>query len=67
MGATQVGPGPLLTTEDVARLLGVSEKLIHNWRYEGRGPRFVKLGHRTVRYRPEDVDSWIERQARRPA
>ena len=43
----------LLTTEDVARLLGCSPAAVRKWRSQGR-LRAVKLG-RLVRYRGEDV------------
>lgn len=43
----------LLTTQDVARLLGCSPAAVRRWRAQGR-LRAVKLG-RLVRYRGEDV------------
>lgn len=55
----------LLTTEEVAELLGVAPGTVENWRYKQEGPRFVKLGykrHSPVRYRPEDVQAFIEAQ-----
>lgn len=67
MGTDKATAGPLLTTEDVARRLGVSVKLINSWRHEGKGPEYIRFGHRTVRYRPEAVDAFIKRHARRPA
>jgi predicted DNA-binding transcriptional regulator AlpA len=29
------------------------------WRGTGDGPRFVRLGHRTIRYRLADVEAFI--------
>lgn len=55
----------LLTTEDVAEILGVAPGTVENWRYKQEGPRFVKLGnkrHSPVRYRPEDVQAFIDAQ-----
>ena len=52
-------PAQLLTPEDVSNLLGVPIGTLANWRYLGRGPLFVRLG-RHVRYRSEDLDTWIE-------
>lgn len=46
----------LLWPDEVAGVLGVPA----NWRYQGRGPAFVKVG-RHVRYRRRDVDAWIDR------
>lgn len=49
----------LLTPEDVAAQLGVSRKALERWRCTGDGPRFVRLGHKTVRYRMEDVETFV--------
>jgi excisionase family DNA binding protein len=46
-----------------AFLGGVPVGTLANWRYQGRGPRFVKVG-RHVRYRRSDVEAWLERNAR---
>ena len=44
----------LLTTEDVAKLLGCSEAAVRKWRSQGR-LKAVKLG-RLVRFRAQDVE-----------
>lgn len=49
----------LLWPEEVAEVLGVPVGTLANWRYQGRGPAFVKVG-RHVRYRRSDVAGWIE-------
>ena len=43
----------------VARQLACEVKTLQAWRCRGGGPPFVKIG-RLVRYRPEDVEQWIE-------
>jgi hypothetical protein len=48
----------LLTEEDVAQQLHVSVASVRRWRLEKRGPLFIKVGC-LVRYRPEDVESWL--------
>ena len=35
----------------------VTRKTLANWRYEGRGPLFVKIGN-LVLYRRVDVEAW---------
>lgn len=50
----------LLWPDEVAELLGVPVGTLANWRYQGRGPAFAKVG-RHVRYRRRDVDAWIDR------
>ena len=54
--------GRLLTPDDVAELLGVPRATLRQWRYKGIGPRGVRVG-KYVRYRPEDIDAWVEHQA----
>jgi len=49
----------LLWPEQVAEMLGLPTGTLANWRYQGRGPAFVKIG-RHVRYRRSDVAEWIE-------
>jgi excisionase family DNA binding protein len=56
--------GRLLTPREVADLLRVSLDHLKGWRCSGTGPRFVRLGHRTVRYDEASVEQWLrERQA----
>jgi len=47
-----------LNETQAAELLGVSVRTLQAWRVRGGGPVFVKLG-RSVRYRPDDLESWI--------
>jgi predicted DNA-binding transcriptional regulator AlpA len=55
---SSAGPA-LLLPQDVAEQLGVSRKALERWRCTGEGPRFVRLGHKTVRYRLEDIEAFI--------
>jgi hypothetical protein len=54
----------LLTEDETASILKVSPGTLRNRRCEGRGPPFVKLGS-TVRYRPVDLQDYIESCLRR--
>jgi excisionase family DNA binding protein len=54
---------PLLTPTEVAKELGLPPRTVEQWRYRNLGPRYVKVG-RHVRYRPADIDVWIEQQVR---
>ncbi|GIU75777.1 MAG: hypothetical protein KatS3mg004_2864 [Bryobacteraceae bacterium] len=49
----------LLNERQVADSCAISVLTLRKWRGEGRGPRYVKIGT-LVRYRPEDVDAWIQ-------
>lgn len=50
----------LLDERQLAALLRVSVSTLRNWRVGRRGPPFVKLGLRAVRYRVADVERFIE-------
>lgn len=51
----------LLGPDEVATYLGTTAAALAQMRYRGVGPRFIKLGARSVRYRASDVDLWLER------
>ncbi|MEM8575730.1 MAG: helix-turn-helix domain-containing protein [Pseudomonadota bacterium] len=53
-------PSDLLTCAEVAELVGLSVNTLKVHRREGTGPKHVRLGHRTVRYRRGDVDAWVQ-------
>lgn len=48
-----------LTTRQAADYLGLKETTLEQWRWSGRGPRFVKLG-RVCRYRLADLEAFVE-------
>ncbi|MDA5193883.1 helix-turn-helix transcriptional regulator [Govanella unica] len=50
----------LLNEKEAAILLGFTIRALQNWRVRGGGPRFVKVSARSVRYRPDDLQQWIE-------
>ena len=54
----------LLTEQDISRDYGIALATLRGWRFRGGGPSFFKLG-RSVRYRAEDVDAFLEAQRRR--
>lgn len=48
----------LMTPRELSAYLGVPSATLANWRYQGYGPPFVKVG-RQVRYRIDDLDRWL--------
>ncbi|HVN38494.1 MAG TPA: helix-turn-helix domain-containing protein [Myxococcota bacterium] len=58
-------PVALLTPDEVARRLRVSPRTVKDWRGEGCGPPFIKLG-RLVRYSVVDLNAWLEMNVRLP-
>ena len=54
--------GRLLTTEEVAAILGVTPGYVKQLRYTNKGPAFIRIG-RAIRYAPGDVTAYA-RQVR---
>lgn len=54
----------LLTPKDLANRWSVSLHTLSQWRWNGKGPLFVKLGSR-VMYRIQDVEYFEEQKLRR--
>jgi len=48
----------------VAEWLDTTTGALAQQRYMGKGPKFVKIGGRSVRYMEADVLAWIEVQTR---
>jgi len=62
----------LLRTMAAAEHLTLAPSTLERFRQQGRGPRFVRLGGRAIRYRFEDLEAWIDdpdtnETGRRPA
>ena len=50
---------PLFDGPALAELLGLPERTPEQWRYLGRGPKFMRVG-RHIRYRESDVLEWMK-------
>lgn len=58
----------MMTTEELAERWRMAVKSISNWRVQGRGPRWIKLGdgrNGKVLYRLEDIEAFEIEAARR--
>jgi helix-turn-helix protein len=56
-----------LTTRQLGALILKSTITLEEWRREGRGPAYVKLGAgrgARILYRRSDVDAWLQAQTR---
>ncbi len=53
----------LLTRVELSELLHVPTSTLNNWASQGKGPTYLIVG-RHARYRPQDVERWLEGQAR---
>ena len=49
----------LLSTLEVADLLGLQPETLTKWRHLRTGPKYVKVGS-NVRYRPDDIRTWVD-------
>lgn len=54
----------LLTETEASKLIEFSTRTLQKWRVLGRGPKFVRVSARAIRYRREDIDAWIEASLR---
>jgi len=50
----------LVDEQEAARMLGYTVGTLRNWRFKGRGPRFVRISPKSIRYRIQDLEAWIE-------
>jgi len=55
----------LLTTLQAANYLGLSKAFLERDRWAGAKVPFIKIGERAVRYRMQDLDSYIESRSRK--
>lgn len=49
----------LLTPEETSEVLKVAIQTLANWRSQGKGPSWVKLGARRCRYRASEIERFI--------
>jgi predicted DNA-binding transcriptional regulator AlpA len=57
----------LLTSREVGAWVGLTPAALSQLRFKGRGPKFRRLGPRTVRYVQSDVQAWIDEAERTPS
>jgi predicted DNA-binding transcriptional regulator AlpA len=54
----------LLNSEQVGKWVGLTASALSQMRFKGTGPKYRKLGPKTVRYAPSDVQAWLDESAR---
>lgn len=60
----------LLTPAEVEQVYGLKTTTLRQWRYEGRGPNYVKTDpgrSGLVMYRRRDIDTWLDGCTVQPA
>ena len=50
----------LLSEKQAADFFDLTPRALQNWRTKGGGPPYVRVGHRTVRYRMSDLEAWLD-------
>lgn len=53
----------LLSPQEVADIVGVPVKTVYQWNSKRTGPRVIRIGVH-CRYRPKDLEAWIESNAK---
>jgi len=51
-------PPVKLTRPEAAEYLGVKQSTLNTWASLGKGPKFVKVGHKVV-YLQTELDAWM--------
>jgi transposase len=62
MRSDSISYGNLLNEHQAAKRIGMAVKTLRGWRQQKhkKGLRYVKVGGWAVRYRPEDLDAFVE-------
>jgi len=63
---SQAPSARLLTPKETSEFLCVPEGTLAQWRSQKRGPAFLKLEDRLVRYRRSDLERYIESKTVEP-
>lgn len=58
-GFSQPGAGELLNEKEAAAALALSASTLRNWRCKNQGPKAVRVGARSIRYRRTDLEAFI--------
>ena len=53
---------PLMTVDELSNLLNCSRSYIYRLVHERRIP-FLKLGHRQLRFNPQEIQEWLSKQS----
>lgn len=52
----------LLHDFEVSKILGVSINTLRNWRYQKKGPAFIRMEGRSVMYEQSAVQLYVDKQ-----
>ena len=60
IGTTSEKAKTLLDTREAAEFLDLAPCTLNQWRFQGVGPSYVKVGRRSVRYYMNDLVKYLE-------
>jgi predicted DNA-binding transcriptional regulator AlpA len=55
-------PDELLTENQASEVLGTAPHTLSNWRSAGKGPRYVRIGTRTIRYPKSALEEFAQHE-----
>jgi predicted DNA-binding transcriptional regulator AlpA len=55
---------PLITSQQLAKILNIGHSTLESWRAKGKAPRHIALGGRRLAYQPSAVREWLVEQER---
>ena len=55
-------PDNLLTENQASEVLGLAPQTLSNWRSAGKGPRYVRIGVRTIRYPKSALEEFAQNE-----
>ena len=55
----RMNPDPMFTTEEAALILGLSPGTMRNLRSQQRGPRYIRVLDRRIKYRRSDLEKYV--------
>ncbi len=56
----RANPPEVMTPQEAAAFLGVTDETLFRWRKDGFGPAYSQPNSRIVRYLRDDLISWLE-------
>ena len=64
---TEAGISSNLNDLEAARIIGIAPITLRQWRSHGKGPKYLRIGGKCVRYRRSDIESWLDGQVVDPS
>jgi len=55
----------LFTEKQAAEFLGLTRQCLSNWRYTGKGPMYVEISKKCIRYKKSEIIKFIEDRVKR--